>query len=102
MAGTEPLSKLMQGVIDLETPPIGVSNAKWVGVQTVCKQLADGLRTPNQDKDAPAELPAKLTSLLQSTFSPNDGIPHGDGKLAAYEVLRVVANLCMDHGASVV
>jgi hypothetical protein len=53
----------------------------------------------NQTELGKTKLPAALTVALKS-FLDSQSTPQPDTLSAIYEILRVAANLCMDHGKS--
>ncbi|KDQ07955.1 hypothetical protein BOTBODRAFT_38392 [Botryobasidium botryosum FD-172 SS1] len=78
---------------------------KWAQVEdkarSVANAIADGLRAndPVQDKLGKSGLPDALSTLLQQAIAP-DGIPRGLKAQSAFQLLRVGANLCIDHDAN--
>ncbi|KAF8902129.1 hypothetical protein CPB84DRAFT_1729336 [Gymnopilus junonius] len=77
------------------------NDQSWNNVQSVAKEIANHLRVRNAPVDnhtilGKTELPQTLTSLLslalRGTYPPND-----DRTAPILEILRVGANLCMDH-----
>ncbi|KAG8970801.1 hypothetical protein FRC03_000018 [Tulasnella sp. 419] len=81
------------------------SDEKWVEVQTDARAIADGLRTRNGPVDNHTELgqsslPVALTALLQASVRERQTSRAGTPSAAAFELLRLGANLCMDHDAN--
>lgn len=89
---------------------------QWKEIESTAQSLANDLRSKDgESHHAPlwhlaqsqlveqqttlgrTLLPQTLTSLLKGAIV-NGSIPEGDQKSAVYEILRVAANLCMDHG----
>ncbi|KAG8998705.1 hypothetical protein FRB94_005966 [Tulasnella sp. JGI-2019a] len=80
----------------------------WHSVETCAKQIADGLRTRNGPVDnhsqlGKSSLPGTLSGLLkEATRNGNGDTKYSKptspaSAVASYELLRVGANLCMDH-----
>ncbi|EJD53028.1 hypothetical protein AURDEDRAFT_110826 [Auricularia subglabra TFB-10046 SS5] len=74
----------------------------WTEVQLNSRRVADNLRTKGPADHhtvlGKTELPNALANLLALAYSKIDGLPRSSEALAAvYELLRIGANLCMDH-----
>lgn len=79
--------------------PVGDVTESWNKVETTAQSLANGLRVRDDDNHTTLGrtfLPQTLTSLLKSSL---DGapIPSPMRTSAVFEILRIGANLCMDH-----
>ncbi|KAI0798080.1 hypothetical protein C8Q75DRAFT_796346 [Abortiporus biennis] len=72
---------------------------QWSVIETTAQSLANDLRTRDVEQQTALGktlLPQTLTALLKSATE-DGSITQLDRKLATYEILRVGANLCMDH-----
>ncbi|KZT68996.1 hypothetical protein DAEQUDRAFT_727172 [Daedalea quercina L-15889] len=72
---------------------------QWNDIETTARGLADELRVKDVQQQTflgQSLLPQTLSSLLKGAFS-GAQIPDPQAKAAIYELLRVGANLCMDH-----
>ncbi|KAF9480122.1 hypothetical protein BDN70DRAFT_878010 [Pholiota conissans] len=77
------------------------AEASWASVETTARELANNLRVRNANVDihtilGKTELPQTLTSLLASGLA-GAHIPDDSKTGPLLEILRVGANLCMDH-----
>ncbi|KZT11398.1 uncharacterized protein LAESUDRAFT_734264 [Laetiporus sulphureus 93-53] len=74
---------------------------QWLEIQRTTQKLADDLRVKDvQQQTALGKtlLPQTLTSLIKSAIgSDGAGVTDASHKSAMFEILRVGANLCMDH-----
>ncbi|KZT26246.1 hypothetical protein NEOLEDRAFT_1132274 [Neolentinus lepideus HHB14362 ss-1] len=73
---------------------------QWQEIEITSRNLANGLRVKGGPVDSHTTLgktllPQTLTSLLKSAI--NESVPDPTRRDAVYEILRVGANLCMDH-----
>ncbi|TFK54932.1 hypothetical protein OE88DRAFT_1710689 [Heliocybe sulcata] len=73
---------------------------RWQEIELTARNLANGLRVKGGPVDSHTTLgktllPQTLTSLLKSAIS--ESAPDATRTDAVYEILRVGANLCMDH-----
>ncbi|KZV91061.1 hypothetical protein EXIGLDRAFT_837361 [Exidia glandulosa HHB12029] len=76
--------------------------AKWTDVELNARLVADKLRTKGpadyHTRVGATELPKAMASLLDLASSGKDQTPRSpEAAAAAFELLRVGANLCMDH-----
>lgn len=72
---------------------------QWKEIESTAQQLADDLRVKDAEQQTvlgKTLLPQTLTSLLKSAISGATSAVSGC-KAAIHEILRVGANLCMDH-----
>ncbi|KAI0695924.1 hypothetical protein BC835DRAFT_1533592 [Cytidiella melzeri] len=72
---------------------------QWSEIATTAQSLANDLRVKNVEQQSALGktlLPQTLTSLLKGATH-GSPIPGPDQKAAVFEILRVAANLCMDH-----
>ncbi|KAH9951320.1 hypothetical protein B0H21DRAFT_718473 [Amylocystis lapponica] len=72
---------------------------QWIEVEATAQRLADDLRAKDVEQQTALGktlLPQTLTSLLKGALD-GASIPQETCKPAIYEILRVAANLCMDH-----
>ncbi|GJE87202.1 hypothetical protein PsYK624_032850 [Phanerochaete sordida] len=79
--------------------PVNDHAQQWADIELTAQSLANDLRVRDVDQQSALGktlLPQTLTSLLKSA---TDGaaVPKPPQKPAIYELLRVGANLCMDH-----
>ncbi|CCL99147.1 uncharacterized protein FIBRA_01162 [Fibroporia radiculosa] len=73
---------------------------QWEEIEDTAKHLADDLRIKDVDQQTALGktlLPQTLNSLLKVAIN-GAAVPDSACKPAIYEILRVAANLCMDHG----
>ncbi|KAI0950311.1 hypothetical protein AcV7_008820 [Taiwanofungus camphoratus] len=78
--------------------PLNQAN-QWKEIEFTAQHLADDLRVKDVEQQTALGrtlLPQTLTSLLKSAIS-GATVPEPACKAAIYEILRVGANLCMDH-----
>ncbi|KAF7966291.1 hypothetical protein HWV62_39207 [Athelia sp. TMB] len=74
----------------------------WTKIETTAQSLANGLRTRDETNHTAlgrTPLPQTLTSLLKSSVN-DSSIPSTGHEAAVFELLRIGANLAMDHGKS--
>ncbi|KAG8217480.1 hypothetical protein J3R82DRAFT_5625 [Butyriboletus roseoflavus] len=95
---TESASKLSSLLIDLSYNP---SEESWLNVQLICRHLANLLRIRNGTEDnhttlGESSLPQDLTSLLSKALD-GSAVPNDTRATAVLEILRVSANLCVEH-----
>ncbi|KAK7693611.1 hypothetical protein QCA50_003180 [Cerrena zonata] len=72
---------------------------QWKEIESTAQTLANDLRVKDIEQQTTLGrtlLPQTLTSLLKGAIV-DGSIPEGDQKNAVNEILRVAANLCMDH-----
>ncbi|KAH9934795.1 uncharacterized protein B0H18DRAFT_978305 [Fomitopsis serialis] len=72
---------------------------QWNDVESTARGLADELRVKDVEQQTllgQSVLPQTITSLFKTAFAGSE-IPNPRSKAAVYELLRVGANLCMDH-----
>ncbi|KAI0093611.1 hypothetical protein BDY19DRAFT_917898 [Irpex rosettiformis] len=75
------------------------SNQQWSEIAATAQSLANDLRIKNVEQQTALGktlLPQTLTSLLKGAAQ-GSAIPGPDQKAAVFELLRVAANLCVDH-----
>ncbi|KAG5646638.1 hypothetical protein DXG03_002628 [Asterophora parasitica] len=77
------------------------SDNSWVEVENVAQALANGLRSKGGPVDnhtvlGKTALPRTLTSLFTSALH-GSGIPDDKFTSVVFELLRVAANICLDH-----
>ncbi|EPQ58166.1 hypothetical protein GLOTRDRAFT_136931 [Gloeophyllum trabeum ATCC 11539] len=75
-------------------------DGQWQEIEVTARNLANGLRVKGGPVDSHTALgktllPQTLTSLLKSAIG--ESTPDPSRTAAVYEILRVGANLCMDH-----
>ncbi|EMD38507.1 hypothetical protein CERSUDRAFT_113687 [Gelatoporia subvermispora B] len=78
--------------------PLGEAD-KWNDIELTAQALADQLRVKDVEQQTTlgkTPLPQTLTSLLKGAIN-GASLPDSRSKPAVYEILRVGANLCMDH-----
>ncbi|KIM87000.1 hypothetical protein PILCRDRAFT_815433 [Piloderma croceum F 1598] len=79
--------------------PVGNATESWINIETTAQNLANGLRVRDDDNHTTLGrtlLPQTLTSLLKSSLE-GSPIPSPARTSAVFEILRIGANLCMDH-----
>ncbi|KIJ69418.1 hypothetical protein HYDPIDRAFT_80271 [Hydnomerulius pinastri MD-312] len=95
---TESASKLGEILANISRNDEGNS---WRSVELIAQHLADSLRVRNGPEDnhtilGQTTLPQDLTSLLSKALSASS-IPDDAHAPAVFEILRVGANLCVEH-----
>ncbi|TFK42625.1 hypothetical protein BDQ12DRAFT_703078 [Crucibulum laeve] len=101
----EPSTDLLSLQQRLEELAITIRNTEmqslWTDVENVSRGIANGLRVRDREVDnhtllGNSELPQSLASLISLALhvSATPALPYTD---ATFELLRVAANLCMDH-----
>ncbi|PVG02274.1 hypothetical protein CPB86DRAFT_780693 [Serendipita vermifera] len=72
----------------------------WPQVETEARTLANALRSKDLDLHSVlgrCGLPAGIVALLRKVYKDENTVPSSEEKLAAFELLRLTANLSMDH-----
>lgn len=72
---------------------------QWLEIESTAQSLANALRIKDVEQQTglgQTLLPQTLTSILKGATS-DSKTPEDERKPAIYEILRVAANLCMDH-----
>jgi hypothetical protein len=97
---TESASKLNSLLTELLSNP---REESWLNVELVCRHLGNLLRIRNGTEDnhtvlGGSTLPQDLTSLLSNALD-GSSVPSDTRATTVFEILRVSANLCVEHGA---
>lgn len=93
------LGALLVSIKDNESPE------SWKSVESVAKSIADALRSRGEGEDSAhtvlgkSKLPQSLASLITLALH-GSPCPSDEYTAPIYEMLRVAANLCLDHDAN--
>ncbi|KAG6376111.1 hypothetical protein JVT61DRAFT_2083 [Boletus reticuloceps] len=95
---TQSASKLSSLLSELSSNP---SEESWCSVELVCRHIANLLRVRNGPEDnhttlGASTLPQDLTSLLSKALD-GSSLPNDTRATIVLEILRVSANLCVEH-----
>lgn len=95
-------AKLKQDLATIDTasnPDLRLEDIPWPAIEASARELANVLRSKDSADHhttlGQGSLPKNLAALLSKAY---DGkVPGDQAKLASFELLRISANLCMDH-----
>jgi len=116
MATAINISDLSQSIV-AAADKVTESQVPWATIETNARELANVLRSKDSSGKftllgrvidfqlladlhsvlGKGTLPSSIVALLSKAFK--EGIPNQAATLASFELFRLAANLCMDHGS---